>query len=150
MALRALRPDEAPPPIWLLAPPPACTSTEMHVFRGVQSNVRLVAKQFLRSQDVGAGGLMSRDPAAAWNTVYHHSANALVRGGPNEGGVACVHIPAAIWNDLVQSRHLVERAYSGWHPVRMTSTELRVNSQDAANLINAQPVTVELVSAHRQ
>ncbi len=65
MPLRPLRPSESPPPIWLLTPPPPCIGTKMLVYRGVQSNVRLVAGQFLRSQDVGAGGLMSRDPAAA-------------------------------------------------------------------------------------
>ena len=93
---------------------------------------------------------MSRDATAAWDTVYNHSDNGLVRRGAGEGGVACVHIPTAVWNDLVQSRHLVERDYKGWYPyLRQMSTEMRANTQDAAKLINAQRVTVELVSAHR-
>jgi hypothetical protein len=150
MGLRPLRPNETAPPIWLVTPPPSCAGVEMCIYRGVQSNVRLVARRFLRPEDVGAGGLMSRDPAAAWDTVYNHSANALVRGGPNEGGVACAHIPAAIWNDLVQSQHLVERAYRGWFPSRLDSTELRVCTQDAADLINAQRITIELVSGHQR
>lgn len=148
MALRPLRPDEIPPPIWKT--PPLCTGAEMCIYRGVQSNVRDVPKTFLRPQDVGSGGLMSRDPAAAWDTVYNHSANALVRGGQHEGGVACAHVPAAIWNDLVTSRHLVERPYKGWFPYRIgDSSEMRVNSLEAAQLISAQNITFELVSAHR-
>jgi hypothetical protein len=148
MALRPLRPDEIPGPIWKA--PPFCAGAEMCIYRGVQSNVREVPKTFLRPQDVGSGGLMSRDPAAAWDTVYNHSANALVRGGRDEGGVACAHIPAAIWNDLVASRHLVERPYTGWFPYRIgNSSEMRVNSLDAAQLISAQLITFELVSAHK-
>ena len=148
MALRPLRPDEIPGPIW--KEPPRCTGAEMCIYRGVQSNVRLVPATFLRPQDVGSGGLMSRDPKAAWDTVFNHSANALVRGGPQEGGVACAHVPAAIWNELVASRHLVERPYTGWFPYRIgNSSEMRVNSPEAAQLISAQPITVELVSQYR-
>jgi hypothetical protein len=148
MALRPLRPDEVPPAIW--RDPPRCSGVEMCIFRGVQSNVRLVQIQFLRPQDVGSGGLMSRDPAAAWDTVYKHSANALVRSGPQEGGVACAHIPMAVWNDLVAMRHLVERPYRGWFPYELSSTEMRVNTPEAAALISAQRITIELVSAHRR
>jgi len=148
MALRPLRPEEVPPPIW--KEPPRCTGTEMCIYRGVQSNVRLVQTQFLRPQDVGSGGLMSRDPAAAWDTVYKHSANALVPSGPQEGGVACAHIPAAVWNELVDMRHLVERPYRGWFPYELNSSEMRVNTADAARLISAQRITIELVSTHRR
>lgn len=148
MALRPLRPNEEPPAIW--KPPPRGAGVEMCIYRGVQSNVRLVQTQFLRPQDVGSGGLMSRDPAAAWDTVYKHSANALVPAGPQEGGVACVHIPVAIWNELVDTRHLVERPYRGWFPYEINSSEMRVNSPEAAALISAQRVTIELVSAHRR
>lgn len=148
MALRPLRPEEVPPPIW--KDPPRCTGAEMCIYRGVQSNVRLIPAQFLRPQDVGSGGLMSRDPAAAWDTVYKHSANALVTSGPQEGGVACVHVPAAVWNELVAMRHLVERPYRGWFPYELNSSEMRVNTREAATLISAQRVTIELVSAHRR
>jgi hypothetical protein len=148
MALRPLRPEEVPPPIW--KEPPRCTGAEMCIYRGVQSNVRLVQTQFLRAQDVGSGGLMSRDPAAAWDTVYKHSANALVPSGPQEGGVACAHIPAAAWNELVNMRHLVERPYRGWFPYELNSSEMRVNTADAAKLISAQRITIELVSTHRR
>ena len=110
-----------------------------------------MAAQFLRPQDVGAGGLMSRDPDAAWDTVYNHSDHALIEFGPTEGGVACVHISANVWNALVQSRHLVEREYRGWFPyLPHMSSEMRVNTQDAVGLINRQRVTIELVSTHRR
>ena len=56
MALRALRPEEVPSAIWLQKPPPLCTGVETCIYRGVQSNVRLIPAQFLRPQDVGAGG----------------------------------------------------------------------------------------------
>lgn len=148
MALRALRPDEIPGSIWKV--PPRCAAAEMCIYRGVQSNVREVPKQFLRPKDVGSGGLMSRDPAAAWDTVYNHSSQALERGGPKEGGVACAHVPMAVWNELVASGHLVERPYTGWFPYRIgNSSEMRVNSPEAAALISAQKITIELVSAHR-
>jgi hypothetical protein len=149
MALRPLRPDEFPPGTKWVAPP-QCMAAEMCIYRGVQSNVRLVPNQFLRPQDVGSGGLMSRDPKAAWDTVFNHSAKALVRGGPQEGGVACAHVPAAVWNELVASRHLVERPYTGWFPYKIgDSSELRVNSLEAAQLISAQTITFELVSQYR-
>jgi hypothetical protein len=123
----------------------------MCVYRGVQSNVRMVSLKFLRPQDVGSGGLMSRDPKAAWDTVYNHSDDSLVKDGHTEGGVACVHIPSKVWNELVESGHLVERDYRGWFPYQIgNSTELRVCSLEAANLMNAQRVTFETVSQHRR
>ena len=135
---------------WHRSAPPLSNGAIMCIYRGVQSNVRLLAGQFLRPKDVGAGGIMSRDPAAAWDTVYNHSDHALVDFGPQEGGVACVHISASIWNELVQSRHLCERVYGGWHPYPIPgSSEMRVNTHDAAGLINRQRVTIELVSTHR-
>ena len=149
MNLRPLRPNEIPQPIWLKSPPPLSTGAGMSIYRGVQSNVRMVGSQFLRPQDVGAGGIMSRDPAAAWDTVYNHSANALVESGHNEGGVACVHLPSIVWNELVQSGHLVERTYKGWFPYQIgNSTEMRVCSAEAVNLINRNRVTIELASTH--
>lgn len=144
MPLRELLPSEKPPDIW--KKPPLCIVDEMCVYRGVQSNVRLVLATFLREKDVCAGGLMSRDPAAAWDTVFNHSAQALVAEGVNEGGVACVHIPAGLWNELVELGHLVERPYKGWYPYKLNSSEMRVNSADAAWLISNQRVTIELVS----
>jgi hypothetical protein len=149
MALRPLLPHEKPQPIWKA--PPLCVGVETCIYRGVQSNVRLVPAQFLRPQDVGSGGLMSRDPKAAWDTVYNHSAQALVSSGPQEGGVACAHVPAAVWNELVTSGHLVERPYTGWFPYRIgNSSEMRVNSVEAAQLISAQRISVEVVSQHRR
>ena len=46
MALRALRPEEVPSAIWLQKPPPLCTGVETCIYRGVQSNVRLIPAQF--------------------------------------------------------------------------------------------------------
>ena len=115
----------------------------MIVYRGFARNAESHAGTVVRPErDVAAGGILSRDPAAAHDAVFNQYGRDPVLNGESQGGVVAVTIPASLWNELVRSHSLSERgAYPGFSR-RLDTTEIRVNSAAAARAINGCDMTV--------
>jgi hypothetical protein len=124
------------PPIWLEKPLPLCTGPEMIVYRGLARNAQARLGKPLDPGDL-TGGKLSREVDAAQDAVFNWVGRDPVLSGSGAGGVIRVHISADVWNELVRTNSISERPYPGFSG-RLKSTEIRVNSPEAAMLINQQ------------
>ena len=60
-----------------------------------------------------------------------------VLDGPaaNRAGVVEITVPKDIWNLLAEKRHISERTYGGFKQ-RIKSSEIRINTEEAADILN--------------
>jgi len=127
------------PSSWRKAAPPPSGGNPVKVYRGFARRVNHHAQSVVRSTDVAAGGILSRDPAAAHDAVYNQYGRDPVLNGEDQGGVVEITIQADLWDELVATHNITERdGYPGFSR-RISTTELRVNSQEAAQAINRCP-----------
>jgi hypothetical protein len=125
------------PESWRRTPVPACTGPEMLVYRGVARNARARLGKVLDPADL-TGGQLSRQLDAANDAVFNQYGRNPVLTGAEAGGVIRIRIPAAAWNELVQTNSISERGNYPGFSRQLNTTEIRVNSAEAAMLINQQ------------
>ena len=124
------------PASWTREPLALSGGEDVFIFRGFASRAQQYSAQVIRvDADVNAGGILSRNYDAAQDAIFNWVGRVPTRSGPEMGGVVRIRIPGEIWNLLVQTNSLSERSYPGFSR-SLSSTEIRVNSQDAARLIN--------------
>jgi hypothetical protein len=124
------------PENWRKTAPPQSGGSPVRVYRGFARRVNHHSQSVVRSTDIAAGGILSRDPAAAHDAVYNQYGRDPVLEGDDEGGVVEITIPADLWDELVATHNITERdGYPGFSR-RLSTTEIRVNSQEAAQAIN--------------
>ncbi|MCW5747542.1 MAG: hypothetical protein KIT36_15245 [Alphaproteobacteria bacterium] len=129
------------PESWRRAPVPLCNGPEMLVYRGVARSARGRIGRILDPGDL-VGGQLSRQLDAANDAVYNQYGRDPVLTGPDPGGVVRIRIPAAVWNELVQTNSISERGNYPGFSRRLNTTEIRVNSIEAAMLINQQTMDI--------
>ncbi|MCB0594930.1 MAG: hypothetical protein H6557_34375 [Lewinellaceae bacterium] len=128
------------PEIWQEQPVPPSGGADVIVYRGFRRRANQRMNQVLRaSSDVG-GGTLTLDEAAAQDAVFN-KVEPPVLEGEEIGGVVQITIPPAVWDLLVQTRSISIRNYYGFGR-NLSSSELRVNSVEALNLINSQAKSV--------
>jgi hypothetical protein len=140
MALPRVDPASIPES-WRRTPVPACAGAEMLVYRGVARNARGRLGRILDPADL-VGGQLSRELDAAHDAVFNQYGRDPVLAGADAGGVVRIRIPAAVWNELVQTNSISERGNYPGFSRQLSTTEIRVNSIEAANLINQQTMDV--------
>ncbi len=124
------------PASWRKSSPPQSGGNTVKVYRGFARRAAHHANSVVRSKDVSSGGILSRDPAAAHDAVYNQYGRDPVMGGEDQAGVVEISIPANLWDEMVQTNNITERdGYPGFSR-RISTTEIRVNSQEAAQAIN--------------
>jgi hypothetical protein len=136
--LTKVRPSTVPP-IWLKTRPPSSGGQMVRVYRGVPQNVEGRLGQVVPEGEIG--GVLSRDPAAAQDAIFNQVGRNPTLTGSQRGGVIEVRIPADQWDELVRTVSVAERSYYGFSR-RLSTTEIRVNSIEAARLINNCPKSV--------
>lgn len=128
------------PKSWQKSPLPLSEGRDVYLYRGFARNAQTHMATVVREGEIG--GILSRDPAAAHDAIFNQVSREPVLSGPNSAGVVRIRIPAAIWDELVKTNSISERAgYPGFSR-EIDSTELRVNSLEAGRLINSLEKTV--------
>jgi hypothetical protein len=128
------------PEIWRRTQPPPSNGKPVKVYRGFARNVRRHAAAVIRLDEIG--GTLSRDPTAASDAIFNQYGRDPVLSGPEQGGVVEVTIPASLWDELVRTSSISERDnYIGFSR-RLSTTEIRVNSLQAAAAINKCPTRI--------
>ncbi len=148
----ARAPGDAPPPgtnlptvdannipkTWRQSPVPSSGGQDVFLYRGLEKGAAQASSQIIRSADVAAGGFTSTELSAAQDAVFNAYGRDPVLSGPNAGGVVRVKIPGAVWDQLVKTNNISQRSYGGFSG-GMSTSELRINTQEAASLINSLP-----------
>jgi hypothetical protein len=128
------------PEIWRRIQPPPSNGKSVKVYRGFARNVQRHASAVIRSDEIG--GTLSRDPAAASDAVFNQYGRDPVLAGPEQGGVVEVTIPASLWDELLRTSSISERENYPGFSRKLRTTELRVNSTQAAAAINKGPTRI--------
>jgi hypothetical protein len=110
------------------------------VYRGFARNVQRHASSVIRLDEIG--GTLSRDPAVASDAVFNQYGRDPVLGGPERGGVVEITIPASLWDELLRTSSISERENYPGFSRRLRTTEIRVNSSQAAAAINNCPTRI--------
>ena len=107
---------------------------DVHIYRGFPRNIRRHAEEPIK-KDIG--GQASRSIDAAHDAVFNQYGKDPVLDGPaaNRAGVVEITIPKDIWNLLAEKRHISERTYGGFKQ-RIKSSEIRINTEEAADILN--------------
>jgi hypothetical protein len=92
-------------------------------------------------KDIG-GGILSRRLDAAHDAIFNHYGRDPTLGGPGAGGVVAVHLSAADWNMMVCQNGISERLNYPGFCRKLDSSEIRVNSEEAGELINNAQLTL--------
>jgi len=129
------------PQNWRQTPVPRCVGPEMLVYRGVARSARNRIGRILDPQDL-VGGQLSRALDAAHDAVFNQYGRDPVLAGVEAGGVIRIHIRAALWDELVLTNSISERGNYPGFSRRLSTTEIRVNSVQAAQAINQQPMDI--------
>lgn len=122
------------PPIWSRTPLEPSGGIDVFVYRGVASKATERLASGVLAEDA-IGGVLSRRIDAAHDAIFNVVGRDPVLTGPNSGGVIRIKIPATVWDELVRTNSISERSYPGFSR-QLTSTEIRVNSNEAVRLIN--------------
>jgi hypothetical protein len=128
------------PEIWRRIQPPPSNGKSVKVYRGFARNVQRHASAVIRLDEIG--GTLSRDPAAASDAVFNQYGRDPVLAGPEQGGVVEVTIPASLWDELLRTSSISERENYPGFSRKLRTTELRVNSTQAAAAINKCPTRI--------
>ena len=128
------------PEIWRRKAPPPSNGKPVKAYRGFARNVQRHATAVVRIDEIG--GTLSRDPAAASDAFFNQVGRDPVVSGAEQGGVVEITIPADLWDELLRTSSISEReGYPGFER-RINTTEIRVNSPQAAAAINKCPTRV--------
>jgi hypothetical protein len=128
------------PEIWRRKAPPPSNGKPVRVYRGFARNVQRHAAAVIRPDEIG--GILSRDPAAASDAVFNQYGRDPELSGPSAGGVVEIAVPASLWDELLRTSSISEReGYPGFSR-RISTTEIRVNSPQAAAAINKCPTRI--------
>ena len=131
------------PEIWRRARVLLSGGGEVTIYRGFSRNAqRRIDDRMVVRPEEDSGGIFSRRLDAAHDAVFNQYERNPTLGGPGAGGVVAVHLSAADWNMMVCQNGISERGnYSGFSR-KLDSTEIRVNSPEAGELINNARMTL--------
>lgn len=128
------------PEIWRRKAPPPSNGKPVKVYRGFARNVQRHAAAVIRSDEIG--GILSRDLAAASDAFFNQYGRDSVISGAQQGGVVEITVPANLWDELLRTSSISAReGYPGFSR-RIRTTEIRVNSPQAAAAINKCPTRI--------
>lgn len=131
------------PEMWRRTPLSLVGGGEVTVYRGFSRRAqRRIDDRMVVRPEEDSGGIFSRRLDAAHDAVFNVYDRNPVVGGPESAGVVAVHLAAADWNLLVRQNGISERGNYPGFSRRLTSTEIRVNSPEAAELINNARMTL--------
>jgi hypothetical protein len=121
-------------PIWRASSKPY-SETDVVIYRGCPRSVGKHARNPIGLDT--KGGKASRDIVSAQDSLFNQYAKNPVFSGPKSGqaGIIEITIPKEIWNEMVRKNHISERTWKGFSG-KIESTELRINSKEAAQIIN--------------
>lgn len=105
------------------------------VYRGFHDHASTYMNKVIRDTDVQGGGVLSRDIAVARDAIYHVYGR---EHDPSSAGIIEISINPTDWNQLVETKSIVERFYYGFSR-KLNSTEIRVNTSHAAQVIDGSP-----------
>jgi len=124
------------PASWRQTPLTVTADPEVILYRGFPRNAqRRIRDRMVMKPDEDTGGIFSRSVDAAHDAIFNHVGRNPTLSGPDAGGVVAVHLSREAWNLLVRQNGISERTYPGFSR-RLASTEIRVNSPEAGELIN--------------
>jgi len=131
------------PETWRRTPLPLVGSGHVTIYRGFSRNAqRRIDERMVVRPEQDSGGIFSRRLDAAHDAIFNQYGRDPTLAGPSAGGVVAVHLSAADWNLLVRQNGISERGdYPGFSR-RLNSTEIRVNSPEAGELINNARMTL--------
>lgn len=131
------------PESWRRAPLPLVGSGEITIYRGFSRNAqRRINDRMVVRPEADSGGIFSRRLDAAHDAVFNQYGRNPTLAGPEAGGVVAVHLSAADWNLLVRQGGISERGNYPGFSRQLNSTEIRVNSPEAGELINNARMTL--------
>ncbi len=139
VTLPTVNPDTIPTS-WLKTPLPQSGGQDVYVYRGVAQNAANRVGQVVGEGEIG--GVLSRNMDAAQDAIFNQVGRDPVLAGPESGGVIRVRIPADVWDELVKTNSISERGNYPGFSRQLQSTEIRVNSPEAARVINGLPKDV--------
>lgn len=131
-------PAESIPKTWRTSPVPPSGGADVYIYRGLERGAAKASAQIIRAQDVASGGFTSTDLKASQDAVFNQYGRDPVLSGPDAGGVVRVKVPAAVWDQLAKTNNISQRSYGGF-ATGMNTSELRINSDAAAKVINGLP-----------
>jgi hypothetical protein len=130
------------PESWRRTPLKLTTDHEVTIYRGFPRNAqRRIRDRMVMKPDEDTGGIFSRRLDAAHDAIFNYVSRNPTLSGPDAGGVVAVHLSREVWNLLVRQNGISEREYPGFSR-RLKSTETRVNSPEAGELINNGRMTL--------
>jgi hypothetical protein len=125
------------PASWRCTPLHATTAYEVTIYRGFSrcAQERMRNRMVVRPEEDMGGGIFSRRLDAAHDAIFNRVGRTPTLSGLDAGGVVAVHLRRDAWNLLVRHNGISERTYPGFAHC-LNSTEIRVNSSEAGELIN--------------
>jgi hypothetical protein len=131
------------PEMWRRTPVPLAGGGEVTIYRGFsrRAQQRINDRMVVRPEE-DSGGIFSRRLDAAHDAIFNVYDRTPVLAGPEAAGVVAVHLSASDWNLLVRQCGISERGNYPGFSRRLNSTEIRVNSPEAAELINNGRMTL--------
>ena len=126
------------PEMWRRTPLKVTGEYEITLYRGFAHNAeqRIRDRMIVRPEADKGGGVLSRRLDAAHDAIFNRVGRCPILSGPDVAGVVAVHLSREAWNLLVRQNGISERTYYGFARC-LNSTEIRVNSEAAGELINA-------------
>lgn len=131
------------PEMWRRTPLSPVGVGEVTIYRGFSRNAqrRINDRMAVRPED-DSGGIFSRRLDAAHDAVFNQVGRDPTLAGPGAGGVVAVHLSVTDWNLLVRQNGISERGNYPGFCRKLHSTEIRVNSPEAGELINNARMTL--------
>lgn len=125
------------PESWRRTPLQLAGTGEVTMYRGFSRNAqRRINERMVVRPEQDSGGIFSRRLDAAHDAIFNQYGRNPTLAGPEAGGVVAVHLSAADWNLLVRQNGISERGNYPGFSRQLNSTEIRVNSPEAGELIN--------------
>ena len=113
------------------------SSGPVTIYRGFSRNAaRRIRDRMVVRPEQDTGGIFSRRLDAAHDAIFNQYGRNPTLAGPDAGGVVAVELSSVDWNLLVRQNGISERANYPGFSRKINSTEIRVNSPAAAELIN--------------
>lgn len=130
------------PESWRRTPLKVTAEDGVTIYRGFPRNAqRRIRDRMVMKPDEDTGGIFSRRLDAAHDAIFNCVGRNPTLAGPGAGGVVAVHLSREAWNLLVRQNGVSERFYPGFSGI-LKSTEIRVNSPEAGELINNGRMTL--------
>nr|WKN35104.1 hypothetical protein K4G66_22260 [Tunicatimonas sp. TK19036] len=114
---------------------PLSRGNVVKLYRGFHKDASTAMQKVVRNSDIASGGVLSRDIAAARDAIFHVYG---IDPDLDTAGIVEISISPTDWDKLVATKNIVERFYYGFSR-RLTSTEIRVNTATAAQIIDNSP-----------